>query len=385
MEFLTGCETFLGTILTLAVLCIFFEQSSNFVLNLLASQKEDFMKNLNERKDNSKLRIDKFKKTKEFQYAKNIADHNPDKEISEQLLRLKNEADSLIFTFDNDINASEVNLAIYESKMDNIKNSTEHLRAPLFTLFYGLLIFLLQMFNEFLNVQFSSLLIIGVWILTILASVYWVTIWTAFILRTITSGRIIADSTSSRFWKWMDRTCKCYWGAFIKISLGILLLLIYLKWVSPLIKCNDLNSWLTVVISVLPIIAFGVSREIACERHGKYSIRHVIGHLLAMMIYTAIVMTVIYYLSSFENRLHLWFLTRELNATIIVFCLLNGVFLPFLVPYLKFNSQYNQAQNKLKENEKGVTKAIQSFKTGYNNWMIKFGEDSAHNFFKSSS
>lgn len=172
--FLGTNGTFLGVILTLNVLCLFYEKSnsSNFILRILLEQWGKFKDSLDSLQKSITKDLLRFQSGEKYQTISNITSGKEtctDDGLYQFALQLQ-------FRFDNAIQNLKTDLTDCIMKMDRIESSNEQLRAPFFTLLFGLTIFSIDLISSWSGTEGEKLILPCVWIFTLLSIVYWAAI-----------------------------------------------------------------------------------------------------------------------------------------------------------------------------------------------------------------
>ena len=357
MIILSQSETFLGVLLTLNVLCIYAERNNNFILRLLTEQSQKFKESLSQIKDRLDQRIKDFKQSKEYTKIDNIASGKT-KASSETVT----EANSIKFQYSENLNNLQTDLSSCYATMDSIEKANEQFRAPLFTLLFGLFVFAINQACCGIEDKTVSILRSAIWVFSILSCVYWLSIWIGFIGRSITSS---GKNRPETIWNRIDNNVGPKTGGAIKM--GICATIFGLVLTTS--DISAIEQWLcnliVIALAIIPICLIGIWREVMCAIKGRYSVMHMIGHLVAFVIYS-IVIAVLYTWEGNGIADGIFNNITFLTNIIIYFVLLNGLICPFLFPYLKYRKPYNKAIMDLNEQSRNFDIAIENFRSGYN-------------------
>lgn len=361
IDFLNKGETFLGVILTLNVLCLFFKDESNFifgVLNKLWAKLKNELENLQKSvsADEEKFQNDKrYKALRKFTTSLEDIEH-PDT-LQQRALQIKYDLDNKLLGLKTDLSPAIMT-------MERIKLSNEQTRAPFFTFIFGLAIFSVQEVCNCVEPATAKLILPGVWIFTFLSIIYWLAIWSAFIFRKMKDDENDREPESKRFWKRVDEKYKWKTGGIVKIICCAAI-------AAFTFALFTINGYCGLVIYVgillLPICIIGIWRLISCGVKGKYSYMHILGHAAAFFVYS-IVLASIYDIWGNGACDDLFLNCNTLNGCIIFFALFNGIIFPFILPYYKYHSQYKTATSNLKQERMNLNNIISSFGTDFQKW-----------------
>lgn len=364
--FLGSGDTFLGVILTLNVLCLFYEKnsSSNFILRILLEQWGKFKNTLESLQKSITKDLLRFQSGEKYQTISNIANGKEtctDGGSYQSALQLQ-------FRFDNAIQNLKTDLTDCIMKMDRIESSNEQLRAPFFTLLFGLVIFSIDLICSWCDIEGEKLLLPSIWIFTLLSIVYWSAIWTAFCYRSMNEDKSVErkDNTFTAAvkkigWK-KGSSAKIFFCAVIAaLTLGVC-------------PFNTLPSFLTfsiVVASLLLLICIiGIWRVVSCGVKGKYSAMHTLGHVAAFFVYSAILGSIYDWLGN--GACDALFNSKDaINGCIVFFALINGIICPFVLPYYKYRVPYIEMMDDLNESKATLDSAINLFNGGFNEWTVQ--------------
>lgn len=389
-SFLYHSQTFLGVLITLNILCIFASKNSepeesnerdweddngdgasynveedisenNFILRFLHHYKLQFRRRLMELKTTIRIEHESFSDSKDFKVLMKIQQGwgKYKDEIVQAAVRL-----GMKYTFN--LTDSKAKATSGYVELDRIEASNEQRRAPLFTLLFGLVCFMVdEVVNWFGAPVLSGSIVFG-WFFLLLSSLYWGALWSAFWIRRSFSD--IKPINVRGFWNSVDKCLGSFWGGCIKIALCGWIFYIGL-WLN--IWNADHSTWYcyyVCVFALAPIALIGGLREIGCRVKGRYSMMHILGHLASCAVY-AVVLTVIAF-GCFEERILALEFFENISALrfwIIVFSLFNGLILPFAFPYFRLRLFYH-SESKILES------AIEQIKRDREAFGIEVGE-----------
>ena len=144
--FLGDSQTFLGTIATLTILCVFSEQdSSNFIVSVLKGIRERIEKQIRQLKENTSMELpDSIQLLQYF-----LGNANVESELNNKGVQILRE----ISVKENELKVQyTMNVEFKKDELfEQIKKSEEQFLAPLYSFLFCLVIFV---FDELLRVHF---------------------------------------------------------------------------------------------------------------------------------------------------------------------------------------------------------------------------------------
>lgn len=361
-------DTFLGVILTLNVLCMFFSKQNNFIFGLLSELWQQLKVSIRSSQKSITEDADRYKTDERLNALHDITEGRvscQDDSIYQLALQIQ-------YTFENTIQQLKTDLTSCILRMDRIENSNEQIRAPFFTLLFGLAIFSINMICKWCSKGDIELILPSVWIFTFLSIIYWISIWIAFCFRSMNEQKEVKTKSPSNFWSKIDKLCNWLLGSIIKIIFcgGVAFIILrvgnnYIENIPALWKFA-----LVVSVLLLSICIIGICRLISCSVKGKYSPMHVLGHIAAFIVYSTILGLI--YNDCGYNACDILFLNyNALNGCIIFFALVNSIIFPFILPHFKYRKPYNETMSDLYNNREKLNKAINLFNDDFNMWSRK--------------
>ena len=363
-DLLGSAQTFVGVLLTLNVLCIFLDRNSNFIFGIISAQNRKFLRLLAEQQTQLEAEIKKFSSIPEYQSLQRLR-HSNRKEIMSEASALHYRCAVKILNFN-------VDLTDMDPALTRIENYKEQVLAPVFSLAFGILIFCFDEIGRFILLP-APAYTFGIFLLTILSSCYWLILWITYQLHSSHSGH--EEKQDATIWDHLVKQLGTLDGSFVKLAIsGVIyyLLLIYLPWD----LMNDHGVILLNILAfLLPIATIGGIRIWRSRIKGQYSYLHVLGHLIAMTIYTVIMVILFTIFSPVEFKaLGVLVEVKILRAAIVAFLMLNGIIAPFLFPYLRCKSLFEKRQEILKKSFNNLSKEIYKFKDDYKALYLKINE-----------
>jgi len=372
MGFLGDSATFLGVLLTLNVLCVFYNPSGNFILGTLISQKDRFKKRL------SRLQRQLLEKKKAFMESD---DYLTVKQIADSDNQSAQDAFALQFRSSQTINGFSIDISSYYGKMEQVEKSNEQFNAPLFSLFFGLIVFICDELITF-RLSWMPEIVFTLYILTALAIIYWSLMWGSFIFRQS------APSSDPEELLLLDERLGICFGSLLKYILCCGLYYVALKyWIDGDAGCRlypameaTVTSCVMLVAAVGMITVIGLFRFIYCRVKGKYSSAHVLGHLLGFSVF-AMLIAIITASCGNPKLIHAGFFDNEhvLKFAIVLFVLINGVLAPFICPYLKYSWYFLTARSSLRGLKKNMDERIEKFNKEFTRFCVEKVKRDIHN------
>ncbi len=367
MELLEKSQTFIGVIMTLNVLCIFLDEKNNFIMRLVAGMSGRLISYLADFERKIADSINKFKESESYLKVVEIAGNSS--HVSRQV-----KTKAQILNYETTINVFGYQADISESYLpiDSVKKYIEQVLAPIYCLGYGLLIFLLDEVSHFLPKE-SPAFIFAIFVSLIISSIYWISIWSTFMIH---SAQPHEKRPKGAIWQLIDCKLGVYGGAILKYLLCGFIYFAILRWFT----WETLNAFGKIVINVLsfslPISLIGIVRLSNCNIKGYYSYSHCIGHLLAIIVYSAII-GLIFKLEFPVAYTDIGFLADKdiLAFAIAIFLLLNGIISPFFFPMWRCKIFYNRKKREIEFDEQRICGFIAAFPDKYDRLAMEIGKE----------
>ena len=175
-ELLGSSQTFLGTLATLAILCI-FHNDNNFIYKILEAVRTDFQNEIN--KLRSHIRFENIMKTAEYKLLMffindSKSDLNKKQEGAKLLTEIASVRQQLQFKYGVPLET------IGDRKFEEIKNAKEQVMAPLYTFGLCLLIFIFDELLRLPQIGCNDFLCSTLMVFISLSIFYWVWMWGKF-------------------------------------------------------------------------------------------------------------------------------------------------------------------------------------------------------------
>lgn len=363
--FLGDSQTFLGTIATLTILCVFSEKNSgNFIISVLDGIKERIKVQIEQLKTNTNMSISLPKSYDLLQYF--LGRSNIESDLNNEGLKLL-----------RDISAKQAELKTQyvmnvEFKKDALMGQTrrakEQFLAPLYTFLFCIVIFV---FDELLRFPFSSKewMISGMALFIFYSYLFWTIVWINFFV----THRVGYNKREKPFIpRWLmeewNRVCRwtrnfgCSKTFFLRTSLCVLIVLLC-------IFCAHSYSKISAGIMILglsmPIFIKGYSRINYLFNEGDYSPLFLVGHFAALFVLSFLLVSEIHlfvhYDSSYSNILIPYEDFFWMKCSALGFALFNGIIFPFLFPFLCYSSLYTMAKKNARKTKKEQKRLLKEF------------------------
>lgn len=346
IELLGNSQTFLGTLATLIVLCI-FSNENNFIYQILKKVVENFQNEIKLLQINTDF--------------KNITDSGDYKLLTRVVkdpcedVQLKNDGVKLISKISNCKLKLQLEYAPVESFGDrqivDIENSKEQILAPLYTFGFCMMMFV---FDEIFRVFTPSVHGLCCSVLAVFIAfsfIFWIFIWGRFISKNY--GRKAQDVCRE---EWMqtetdDIGKKRKWYVTYKGGIIVLLMVTTVLFFFTAYSSHFYYPYTIVISFVLPFLLMGIWKMFV--RRSGYSYMFVFKHFLCILVLSILLCWLFFYFfleeedgyELFSFSFH-WF-----KASIFVFIFFNGLIFPFLMPYLCYFSIYREARNNVKRSK----------------------------------
>ena len=344
-SFLGGSQTFIGTLATIVFLFV-IANSSNFIFVLLGEIRESIKAKMNNLKEELGLKsIERSKKYEQLMsYITN--DDNDDalrlegRKLVNKIHDVQNELLLTYYPFDKEV----------KPYLERIQNAKEQLLAPLYVFGFCLVVFLFDEMLRCSRIDYNDFLFSMLSVFVFLSYIYWIFLWYRYFYRMKRMLNQLSDSNASkglisdwkelirkslkRYGKWMSRL-NPIWSASLRIMWHVLILIISLA-ASLFLK----NPWCFIIFGLaMPIVLSGVIR-ISGKRSGGYSYLFMCGHFAAISVEAVVMTCVIWAFVGITDSQSILMMqcydNFYIKSAVSVFIILNGIILPFLMPYWIF-------------------------------------------------
>lgn len=346
MELLGNSQTFLGTLATLTILCIFFCKS-NFIYSILEEIKMKFEEEIKSLRTNTK--IERITEKTDYKLLRQVA-NNDNSDNPE----LKAEAIALLAK----ITDAKLQLQFKyipvegtgDTLIEDIHSSKEQILAPLYTFCYCLVIFI---FDELLRIPTIGNIDFLCSVLSIFSTisiVFWGLIWIKFLIVYFPWN----SSKIHNFTKETEQRGESLLYSVIKKSLLCGLFFIIGIWIIRYFILPHRYLYGIVVSFIIPIVYIGYKKLFVNKNAKEYTYLLTIGHFFGFILLSVLFCLILFtYIGIFDSYNH-WLNPFQIDIfKIIILCaiLLNGLILPFFMPYLCYYIIYIKAQRDVKDSK----------------------------------
>ena len=184
-ELLGSSQTFLGTLATLAILCI-FHNDNNFIYKILEAVRTDFQEEIN--KLRTHIRFENITKTAEYKLLMFFvndprSDFNKKQEGTKLLTEIARVQQELQFKYGVPLETEG------DTQFERIKTAKEQVIAPLYTFGSCVLIFIFDELLRMPQIKYNDFLCSTLVAFIAISFFYWVWIWKKFMVIFCFSGQ----------------------------------------------------------------------------------------------------------------------------------------------------------------------------------------------------
>lgn len=365
LEMLGGSQTFLGVLATIVILFIIADKS-NLIHYILLEVKDKIEYQINSLKVNTS--IDSVLKSRSYKLlnyflSEKYRDDKLHTEGSQLLAKITSKRAELQISY--------ISVEGNDGKiLDSIKNSQAPLLAPLYTFIFCITIFIYDELLRSESLWFNDILISSLSCFILISYLYWFIMWISF-MNNINFKEMDKNIKAKRLKRLINHTCYCFkkwhcgiiyylnqktiiWLFIIRMGICVLLLGILLSINAYL---YHINNYIIVLLSIIfPVIFTGIIRLYSYGGKEKYSYVFMCGHYVAIIIMSIILSVSIFIIadltSTTESVLIQYTSCKWIKVSTFLFILLNGIFLPFILPYYRYNSYYKFSKKQVRESEK---------------------------------
>lgn len=212
-DILGQSQTFLGVLLTLNVLCLFGEKTGNFIFHTILNQKDRMKRRIEILMNHLSQETSDTEQTDEWKKVRLIADHSTQIDEDEKV-----RARQLMMEYNLNVSGFVIDITSFEKNSKSIENANEQFIGPLLSLYYGLIIFLLNEIVVYFGCQDSPIriAIIFTYVFTIVSFTYCFSLWGSFAYRDLSIHEKF-NQFLKKTWNWFDNTPGIWWGGLLKI------------------------------------------------------------------------------------------------------------------------------------------------------------------------
>lgn len=356
IELLGSSQTFLGVLATIVILFIFANKDSNFIYLLLSEVKDKISTQVRTLRTNTGVKS--VIESHDYKLLTYFLKGDGNKELKEEgtklLSRIMSERQNLQYIY--------LPVGNYEDLLGVIQTAREHMLAPLYTVFFCLTVFIYDELLKSPHFGFTNFLLSSLAIFILLSFILWILLWSIFIVNIGYNLAHIEDKNEEKrkkIAKWMAKydTIIQYINSksiFITYIIRTLILLICLISVICFFHIFNISSMVAILIMglILPTILSGVLRTGVRRKKGEYTYLFMCGHYIAMILMAMLFAVIILFFANFwdctDQMLFSFVDCRWFKVSIFIFVLLNGIFLPFIIPYYTYNRLYWDSKKKVK-------------------------------------
>lgn len=368
MCFLGGSGTFLGVLATIVILFVISDRS-NLIRAILGEVKEKIARSVESLQVNTDLssvfNSDAYKAIIWFQKAG---------EGEESLLSEASKQIALVNTRRLELQSKYVDVEIKDPEvLEKIEKSKEKSLAPLFSFVFCFVLFVLDELLKANCVGQKDFLLTFLLFFIIVSYEFWLIVWANFIIRMrhdickrrmpknpTLKDKIINKCRKILAFLHLKRYFCDQLGNPRKILLMIFRMIIVVffvcammllyKYVKPINK-----MWILSIGIILPIFIIGAMRLSAYECENKFTFVFLCGHVLTLIL-TSLLLAIVYlFFSSFlgiYSEIGFSYPVGLLKFFSFLFVGLNGIVLPFLLPYYCYDQYYCMAEKKVRDSKK---------------------------------
>lgn len=348
MELLGDSQTFLGTLATLTILCVLHNES-NFIYRILKNVKENFQNEINSLRINTNF--ENVTKSAEYKLL-SLYLNNP---VSEP--GLKEEGAKLMSKISDAKLLLQIRYATVEDKGDalieEIYNSEEQVLAPLYSFGYCLIIFVFDELLRVAPVGHNDFLCSTLVVFCLFSIAFWVFIWGKFMEKYLLvqhGGRQKMKGKNCTGGKKRIKVlnsylCKTGFAFGIMVA-GLFLTNIFLP--------VRFYSYGLAGSMLLPIACIGIVKLFAKGNKKMYTHLFALGHLGGFVLLAVFFCLILFLYMEYAGDGECWlrpFQVHYFKMAIFAAILLNGLFLPFFMPYICYYEIYQRAQKSVKNSE----------------------------------
>lgn len=364
MELLGNSQTLLGTLATLTILCV-LHNDSNFIYKILEEIKKKFEDEIQSLRTNTK--IEKITGRTDYKLLRQVI-NNESLENSE----LKAEASALMAR----ISAAKQQLQFQyvpvegsgDSLIEQIHSSKEQILAPLYTFCYCLVIFI---FDELLRIPSIGHIDFLCSVLTIFCTIsifFWILIWSRFLISHIPLEYNLSLKTEKQSGQNIKNALS---HSIIKKSSICILIFMLGIWITHQLLLPHRYLYGVIGSFMIPVAYIGFKKIFVHKNEKEYTHLLTLGHLLGFILLATLFCTIFFLYIDIMDSYHHWLNPFQTDLfKIINFCiiLLNGLILPFFMPYLCYYIIYKRTQKDVKDSkteaetiESDLIKALEEF------------------------
>lgn len=374
IDFLGGTQTLVGVLATLVILCM-FNQQSNFTLPILKEVRKKVKRKLKALKIT--VNTDEIANSSDYKWLESYLKKSSDKGLCDEgsvhmykINQLLSRAPFFSIPIDNHLKT-----------LRKYSISREQLVAPMFTFLFCLIIF---MYDELLRtnaVVYNDLLISSLSLFVAYSYIMWILIWGQYVIRISTidfSGlgrnNINLNRIASRHNHMLGNKNERYALYFFLRRLLVCLVILIGAFFLGIIY--EHGWWIIATALLFPVVGVGSLRLISFRsEEWQYTYNSTCGHFVALWTLAVCNTIILFMFIEFFGQQSTHLLMPYDNCRLIkfftlAFIVLNGILLPYVMPYYAYLRIYSKARSDLKkkneEIETDINKSIQSLHEFHN-------------------
>ena len=357
IELLGSSQTFLGTLATLIVLCI-FSNENNFIYQMLKKVVENFQDEIKLLQINTDFK--NITDSSDYKLLTHVV-KDPDEDI-----QLKNEGIKLKSKISNCKLNLQLEYAPVESygdrQIEDIENSREQILAPLYTFGFCMMMFVFDEIFRVVAPNVHGLCCSALAVFIAFSYIFWTFIWGGFISKNYRRKPQDAYKENRCKEKLVMWAKKWKWHVTYRGGIVVLLVVTIVLFFLTAYLSHVYYPYAIVVSFVLPFLFMG--RWKMFVRKNNYSYMFVFKHFLCILFLAILLCWLFFHFFLVEENGYelfsyslYWF-----KASIFVFIFFNGLIFPFLMPYLCYSSIYREARNKVRLSKEKAAKMEEEIK-----------------------
>ena len=344
INILGGSQTFLGVLATIIVLFI-LEDKSNIISFLLQEIKARIKRQINSLNITTSLdgivnKSSSFKLLNRY-----IKDKNPNQELNDEVSKLLMDIEIEKASF----KAKYISVESNNPNLEHISKAKEIYLAPLYTLLFSLFIFI---FDELLRadlIKCDSTIFSVMTCFIVLSYIFWFFIWWMYYknnqnykIKTENKNKFI-----SHFLNFRKYVSIKFWDTPRpkKITIILISFIFILIFIELLFWFCEFHNILSIsLFFIAPFVLLAIFMGMIRQTDKPYSYAFMIGHFFLIFL-----VSLLEYFIHFGSSVYFYgqiettpvFDITLVKILIFSFVLLNGIFLPFLLPYIIYFKYYN--------------------------------------------
>lgn len=341
VELLGSSQTFLGTLTTLIILCIFANEN-NFIYKILDNVVGNFQEEIEKLRVNTNF--ENVINSSDYKLLTRVVGNEKEDEA------LKKEGTKLLSKISNlklNLQFKYAKIEVFGDKQINaIKLSTEQTLAPLYTFGFCIFIFIFDELLRFSSMGFYNLFYSILATFIAFSFIFWLFIWIKFLIN--------IHGESNSLMRKIKESIENFGNKFNKLPHPLVMIII-LTILSSLCVCLisyfpiEWRSYALIISITLPFSLLGILKS--CIHVTEYSHMFIFKHIFIIIVLAILLCTVLIYCINVNDNWLIPYNPYLFKASVFLFTLFNGLILPFLMPYLCYWSIYKKAQNNEKHSK----------------------------------